>query len=200
VPILVPPVVVPGSLGGSRQPAIVVDAQLVLRPWRADDAPTVRDAYDVADIQHWHFRRHDSHQEAEAWIATCWSDWSAERAATWAIAGRHDDEVLGRVTLYLVLAEGYAEVSYWVLPWARNRGVATRVVVASTAWAHGLGLHRVQLQHSTRNAASGRVAEKAAFTSEGVRRGAQLLDDGWHDMHVYAHLATDPHALPPRSR
>ena len=74
---------------------------------------------------------------------------------------------------------------------ALNGGVATRACIAATRWAHDLGLHRIQLQHSTRNEASGRVAVRAGFVPEGVRRGANLHDDGWHDMRLYSHLATD---------
>ena len=32
---------------------------------------------------------------------------------------------------------------------------------------------------------------KAGFVEEGIRRGANLHDDGWHDMVLYSHLATD---------
>lgn len=52
---------------------------------------------------------------------------------------------------------------------------------AATGWAHAVGLHRVELQHSSKNAASARVAERAGFHREGVRREASLLVDGWHD-------------------
>jgi RimJ/RimL family protein N-acetyltransferase len=37
------------------------------------------------------------------------------------------------------------------------------------------------------------VARRAGFKEEGVRRGANLHDDGWHDMRLYAHLSTDPY-------
>ncbi len=46
-------------------------------------------------------------------------------------------------------------------------------------------------EHSTRNARSGRVAIRAGFVSEGIRRGSNLHGDGWHDMHLYSHLSTD---------
>ena len=44
------------------------------------------------------------------------------------------------------------------------------------------------------NPASCRVAVKAGFREEGVRRGAALHADGWHDMHVHALLADDDQA------
>ena len=41
--------------------------------------------------------------------------------------------------------------------------------------AHELGLHRVQLQHSTHNLASGAVALHAGYVSEGIRCAAPSL-------------------------
>jgi RimJ/RimL family protein N-acetyltransferase len=35
------------------------------------------------------------------------------------------------------------------------------------------------------------VAVRAGFRQEGIRREAQLLADGWHDMMLHSHLATD---------
>jgi RimJ/RimL family protein N-acetyltransferase len=99
--------------------------------------------------------------------------------------------MLGQVTVRMSLEDGHGEVSYWVLPGGRGRGAATRACVAATAWAHELGIHRVQLEHSTANEPSRGVAERSGFVREGVRRGANLHDDGWHDMVLYSHLPTD---------
>jgi RimJ/RimL family protein N-acetyltransferase len=190
MPILVTPVVEAGTMAEAVQPDVVVDSELHLRPWRAADAGVVVRAFSDPDIQHWHFRRYDE-TEALAWIAECNAQWRSERCASWAVARSRSGEVVGRAAIHTWLRDGLGEVTYWVLPEARGHGVATRAAVAATRWAHELGLHRVQLQHSTRNEASARVALKAAFVSEGIRRGANLHDDGWHDMHLYAHLATD---------
>ena len=66
--------------------------------------------------------------------------------------------------------------------------------MALTRWGHDdLGLHRIELQHSTVNEASCRAATAAGFLPEGIRRGANLHDDGWHDMHLHAHLSSDPY-------
>jgi len=47
----------------------------------------------------------------------------------------------------------------------------------------------VELEHSTQNPASCRVAVKAQFAAEGVRRSAALHADGWHDMHVHVSIS-----------
>ena len=175
------------------QPSLRIDEHLELRPFRLTDAGAVVEAFSAPDIQHWHFRRYDTEAEAREWIAGCADEWRAERCATWAIAGRRTMDVMGRVSVRTNLQDGYGEVSYWVLPRARGSGIATRGCIAATRWAHALGLHRVQLEHSVHNELSRRVALRAGFVEEGVRRGANLHDDGWHDMRLYSHLATDQH-------
>ena len=190
MPILIPPVVAAGAMSRIGQPLVPIDDDLVLRPWHAEDVPSVVRAFSDPDIQHWHFRSYDA-AEAEAWIAAELDGWRHERAASWAIARRDSDAVLGRVAVYTTLKDGHGEVTYWVLPEARGNHVASRAAIAATRWAHQLGLHRVQLQHSTRNLASAGVALRADYISEGIHRESNLHDDGWHDMHVYSHLATD---------
>lgn len=188
---LIPPVVTAGTLALAEQPTVTIDDELTLRPFVATDAAAVVDAFSTADIQFFHFRRYDDETEAREWIETCTAAWRAERSANWAIVDG-DDCVLGRVAIHPNLEDGIGSVSYWVVPRARGRGVATRACRAATRWAHELGIHRVQLEHSVHNAASRRVAQAAGFVEEGIRRGANLHADGWHDMVLYSHLATDP--------
>jgi ribosomal-protein-alanine N-acetyltransferase len=74
--------------------------------------------------------------------------------------------------------------------------VAGRALTVVTDWAFGsFGLHRIVVEHSTRNPASCRVAEGAGYPLEGTQRSAALHADGWHDMHLHARIApTTPSA------
>ncbi|MFI2346536.1 GNAT family N-acetyltransferase [Streptomyces sp. NPDC019443] len=101
--------------------------------------------------------------------------------------------LLGRVALKsLVLADGKAELAYWMVPSARGAGLCPSAVMVLTRWALGQGrFHRIELEHSTANRASCRVAVKAGFEKEGVRRGAWLHADGWHDVHLHARIRGD---------
>lgn len=188
---LIPPVVVAGALSRTPQPTLRIDDELTLRPWSADDAAAVVEAYRSPEIQRYHFRHYETEDEALAWIVGANEGWTTERSANWAVVGVDDDVVRGRVSIYLHLEDGHGEVAYWVLPWARGLGVATRACRRATAWAHEIGLHRVQLEHSTENVASRKVALRSGFIHEGTRRGANLHDDGWHDMVLYGHIAGD---------
>ncbi len=88
--------------------------------------------------------------------------------------------------------DGVANVAYWVLPAARGAGVASRALAAVSAWAlDDIGFHRLELDHSTRNHASCRVATKAGYRLEGTKRNAAVHDDGRHDMHLHARVRGD---------
>ncbi len=196
MPRLVPPVVAAGSVSARSQPAIVA-GPITLRPWRDRDADAVVQAYGDPDIQRWHCRRLDP-DEAIDHLRNWHAGWADETGGCWAVAASAGDQVLGRVALRgLSLLEGDAEVSYWVLPPARRRGVATSAVLALTGWAFGeLGLHRLTLGHSVRNAASCGVALAAGFEAEGTSRSAVLHQDGWHDMHRHARVSQQAAGAP----
>ncbi|MFD9603707.1 GNAT family N-acetyltransferase [Streptomyces sp. NPDC059970] len=153
-----------------------------------EDAASVVKAFQDPTIQRWHHRRTDSKDEAREWITQWQQGWRDETAVHWTIADGENDTVLGRVSLQsLNLRGGQAETSYWVMPLARGAAVAPRAVTAATDWALGeTGFHRIELGHSVANQASCRVAAKAGFEQEGIRRRALLHVDGWHDMHLHA--------------
>ena len=194
MPLLVTPALPAGALRALGQPTLAVDERLALRPWRPSDVEAVRAAFDCPDIQRWHVRRMDSDEEAHGWIDGWAARWAAETDAGWAIVDPREDRVVGQVGLRTVaLAEGSAQLSYWVLPAARGAGVAAGAVQALTGWAFDtLGLHRLFLMHSTANEPSCRVAAKVAFALEGTLRGHLRHADGWHDVHMHARLRTDP--------
>ncbi|MFI6263495.1 GNAT family N-acetyltransferase [Micromonospora sp. NPDC051006] len=189
MPLTVAPALAPGGMARLPQPEIAADG-LRLRPWQPDDRPAVLAGYADPAIRRWHCRTMDD-DEARGWIAAWPERWRRETGAGWAMVD--GCEVLGQISLRrLELADGLAEVSYWVLPAARGRRSAPRALSALAGWCFTtLGLHRVELSHSTANPASCRVAQRAGFLAEGTMRGAALHADGWHDMHVHARLATD---------
>lgn len=186
MPRSVGPVIEGGALSRHPQPTLEVDDHLVLRPFGEDDAPVVLSAFADPDIRRWNLRRMDHLDEVREWLRSTADGWRSETGATW--AARFDGAVVGRVTLYLRPAAGAGEITYWVLPQARGRAVATSAVRAVTGWAHGVGLVRLEIRHSTRNPASCRVAERAGFVAEGVLRSALRHEDGWHDVHLHAHV------------
>lgn len=175
------------------QPVLTID-ELTLRPWTVADVPAVVAAYADPLIRQWHMRTMTP-GEAEEWVIRAGQDWTEESAASWAIT-TVSGELVGRMTLGAIdLGSAAADVRYWVVPPARGRRVAGRALTAVTDWGiTDLGLHRIELEHSTKNVPSCRVAEGAGYALEGTRRRQLRHEDGWHDMHLHAYLSQDePH-------
>jgi RimJ/RimL family protein N-acetyltransferase len=189
MPTLTMPFIAPGSMAARPQPSIEQDG-IQLRPWRADDLPAVLAGYGDPAVQRWHCRSMDE-GEGRQWIAGWTGRWAGETGAGWAVV--HDGQVAGQISLTrLHLPDGLGEVSYWVLPVARGHRIAPRALQALADWGFGtLGLHRIEVAHSTRNPASCRVAEVAGFPAEGTRRSEGWHADGWHDMHQHVRINGD---------
>ncbi|MDI6099669.1 GNAT family N-acetyltransferase [Actinoplanes sp. NEAU-A12] len=190
MPLLTTPALPAGSLAALSQPTIARNG-VILRAWEESDAAAVVAAYADPAIQRWHCWSL-SGDEALRWIAGWPRKWQEETGASWAVVV--DGKFAGQVGLRgLQLEEGLAKISYWVLPETRGKRVAPRALEVMSRWAFGtLGLHRLELNHSTANAASCRVALRCGFLLEGTKRSEALHADGWHDMHTHARLTTDP--------
>ncbi|MQS17082.1 GNAT family N-acetyltransferase [Streptomyces kaniharaensis] len=180
-------------MGQREQPRLRLADGSVLRPWRVSDVGALVAASEDADIRHWNRLGRLSPEEARARIGRWGTYWRDESAAIWAVAPADTDEAQGLIGLGDVsLADGTAEFLYWLLPAARRRGLAAAALAEVTRWALGeLGLHRLRLTHSTANAASCRVAERAGFALEGTMRSALLHADGWHDEHLHARVRSE---------
>lgn len=192
MPYLVPPVVPVGRMSTQTQPTLHCGERL-LRPWREGDVETLIAAYRDEAIQRWHARTLGSHREALQLIDEWNGYWAVESAARWAVVDHSTNKAIGQVALRSIdRQEGEAEVSYWVMPQARQTGVATQSVLAVTGWAfEELGLHRLELHHSVSNTPSCRVALKAGFVLEGTMSAKAVHPDGRHDMHLHARLRDD---------
>lgn len=176
-----------GALSQQLQPELVTPS-VRLRPWCSSDVDVVIDAFADPDIAFWHRRTIDSEAEAREWIDRREHRWKTDAGACWAVCASDSGEVLGRVALTRVdLFEGLGVLGYWVLPRVRGRGIAPQAVVTASSWAlHDLGLQRLELAHSVRNAPSCRVAVKAGFEPEATLKSALRHADGYHDMHLHA--------------
>lgn len=168
-------------------------ADLLLRPWRDEDAPAVRDALRDPAIGQWNPQGGDPIDDE---VALLWvrrrADWSTGGHVSMAVTAAIGGELLGSVSLHRI-HDGDASIGYWTVPAARGRQVAVRAVVRLTDWAFSdLGLHRVELCHAVANPASCRVADRAGYPAEGTLRESYRYGDGRrYDEHLHARLATD---------
>jgi RimJ/RimL family protein N-acetyltransferase len=185
----------PGPAAATPEPLPSVELtvdDLVLRPWRRADAPSVLAAFGDPEVVRWRVRSAMTGiDDALRWIVERSQRQQVGEATFWAV--ERDGVVVGSIGLRGInRVDRQATVSYWTLPGARRTGVASCALGRVASYAFGdLGLHRVQLGHAVANTASCGVAERAGFRLEGTKRGSNLLDDGFADEHWHARLAGD---------
>jgi [ribosomal protein S5]-alanine N-acetyltransferase len=153
----------------------LADEVVMLRLWRADDAPAVAAAIDGdPEIAGWLDQVPQPYglDDAHEYIAACRRGWEERTAANFAVVGAVDGKLLGSLGLrFADLPTGVAEAGYWVARDARGRGVASHALRLAARWLLDQGgIDRLQLRADALNVPSQRVAEKAGFTREGVLR------------------------------
>jgi RimJ/RimL family protein N-acetyltransferase len=166
------------------------DGIVTLRPWREDDIPQIAAACSDPVTARWLDRLPQPYREEDAreWLRAELDEvrWAVELEG--ALAGSMS-------VRFDYWEEGIADVGYWVAPWARRRGVATRSLglVARWALAHPR-VGRLQLRAAVENTASCGVAERVGFRREGVfRAGRRNLRTGERiDFALYSLLPGEP--------
>ncbi len=167
------------------------DGVVRLREWRPADVADMTAACRDPEIARWTMVPDDYREaDARAFIAGRDAARRAGEALDAAVVDAVDGGLLGAVALTaLDWRHERAEVGYWVAPWARGRGVATRAVRLLAAWTFTYTeIGRLDLMTYIGNAASERVAERAGFVREGVLRGFYLAKDGRRDVTMFGLL------------
>jgi RimJ/RimL family protein N-acetyltransferase len=143
-------------------------AEVRLRPWRLEDADDVAVMIDDEHLRPWSVMGTD----LEGWIRR---EIAEARGPSRAICLSDDDRAIGRVAVHPPEFASEAvrcdavhesdqpagELSYWLVPEARGRGLASaavRMMVASVV--AGSGLRSVVLDIEAGNVASQRLAER----------------------------------------
>lgn len=182
-----PPIVVPA--GGLRRPA--GDHDVVLRPWRRADIAALVPLVDDPEIRRWLDRIPDPYTvpDAEEYIAGTRVALTAGTQVALAVVV--DGQLAGSMDLRLDPVDGLlGEIGYWVAAGVRGRGVAsTSARLVADFGFEALGLRRVELNAAGANIASRRVAEKAGFEPEGVRRAWRTVHGMPTDFVLYGRLA-----------
>ena len=181
---------------------IIVGERLTLRPWLADDAPTLVAAF--ADPRmHEFIVLPDPYTEADALAWTTDLGWSARSAGTGlgcAVMETETDRVVGSADLRLPAPRGgqSADIGYAVYPAAQGQRYAAELSLMFAAWAFAHHVARVQLRVAVGNLASIKTAGHAGFRFEGISRALIDTPRGNADGAVFSRLPTDPNgALAP---
>lgn len=169
------------------------DGFVLLRAWRAEDA---RQRYEgFSDEQCQRFSSPLTEPTTEADVIAAYQRNERERLAGEALSlavvdGAQPDRVWGAVSVYDIDAfDQRAAVGYWLAPWARGRGVATRSLRLLAQWVfEQLEVQRLELTCAPDNLASMRVAERCGFVREGLLRSHLRFKDSRRDTVMFSLL------------
>ena len=180
-----------------EEPIVLSDGVVTLRAFEPDDAPAVLGAcQDPLIARFVPIPQPYTDQTARGFVARRRADWDGETERSFAITDALTGELLGAIARHW-RAEHRAELGYWLAPWARGRGVATRALRLVRDWSfETTGLVRLELFTHPDNEASGRVALRAGFYREGVRRGWDLDREGRPEDDVFYALLRDDARAP----
>ncbi|MCD9198903.1 GNAT family N-acetyltransferase [Aeromicrobium wangtongii] len=168
--------------------AVLESDRLRLRPFTGADVPRIVEA--CSDPLSRHFLAALPHPytaaTARAYLDDCVWQAATGAKATWAIADRTTDELLGNISVMdmLGVSAEHGEIGYWLHPDARGRGVMTeavRTVIRHAFSPDGLDRRRLVLYAAVDNPASNAVAVAAGFDLYGTQRVAERLGDGSYD-------------------
>ncbi|MCD6337819.1 MAG: GNAT family N-acetyltransferase [Verrucomicrobia bacterium] len=109
---------------------------------------------------------------AREWIASRKERFEAGRDVSFAVQFRKEPLVIGAIEVRDIERDNLqGELSFWIGVPYWGRGYAYEAVMAAVRFAFTqLRLNRICAHHMVRNAASGRVLEKAGFKREGLLR------------------------------
>jgi RimJ/RimL family protein N-acetyltransferase len=164
----------------------------VLRAFTTADAPAVHALLSTPEISDTTLMIAYPYPEgaAESWIASHQEALDTGTDLTWAVTSRADGTLMGAIGLHVDQAHARGSMGYWLgIPYWNQRYMS-EAATAVTNWAlDTLGLHRVEAQCFTRNAASARVMEHAGLRYEGTMKGHVLKNGRFEDIAIYARLA-----------
>lgn len=164
----------------------ITTARLLLRPFRADDAPEVERFCNTEEISRGTMLPYPYPAGAAAsWIATHAEDFELERGFVFAITDRADGRLYGCISLTNHSAHKNGELGYWIGTEYWGRGYATEAADAMIRWAFARGYHRVYGRHFGSNPASGRVMQKLGMTYEGTQKEHFFKNGRYEDLVLY---------------
>jgi ribosomal-protein-alanine N-acetyltransferase len=176
-----------------EQPELIT-SRLLLRPFTVEDAPAVAHYCGDRDIARMTASIPHPYDESMAleWIAGHQLAFKQGQAATFAVTGRENGELVGAIGIHINKPHRSAETGYWIGKPFWNRGYATEALKAVIAYGFERAqLHRIFARHMTKNPASGRVMQKAGMSYEGILRESLYRDDAYEDAAVYSILASE---------
>ncbi len=178
---------------GDAAPTLT-DGVVLLRAWRNDDAPWVYAACQDPLIARFMPIPQPYTRDDAAWFVERRArDWQSDDERSFAIVDAASELGLGAIARHGPYGHRFG-FGYWLAPEARGRGIATRALRLIVDWTLATtDAVRLELYTHLANHASGRVATRAGFEREGIRRAWDVDRDGLPiDSVFYARIRDDP--------
>jgi [ribosomal protein S5]-alanine N-acetyltransferase len=173
-----------------KPPEVFETKRLLLRAPKLSDAQRVAlYASDAETVRYLAFKRHESVQEAETFLAQCIENWNKAKTFTYAICLKNTGEYIGMIEISGVSSFkpnfGYVLMKqYW------KQGYMPEALSTLVAWAWAQPhIYRVWAFCDVDNPASARVMEKAGMKKEGTFKRFMVhpnISEEPRDCFVYA--------------
>src|SRR4051812_27341604 len=172
----------------------LTDGSVLLRPPAEADVPAIHAACQDPDIQHFTFIPVPyAIEHAREWVAGAARARAQGAALSLVIVDVDDGGLVGTIGLLRPdWDHRTVEIGYWIAPWGRRNGAASRAAALLAPWAiKTLNFARVACDVDIDNVASQRVAERAGFTRDGVLRSMLEIKGRRWTLAAYSLTAED---------
>lgn len=175
----------------SKYPEIVTD-RLILRGFRDDDAPVIRDLAGAREVAEMTLNIPHPYLDgmAEIWMSSHEEEYESGMGIVFAIIQKSTDYLIGAVGLTVSKRFARAELGYWIGKSYWGQGYATEAARALVKYGfEEMKLNKISATHMTRNPASGKVMMKIGMEQEGILKQHALKWDQFVDLAAYGLLA-----------
>ena len=158
----------------------LTDRVVTVRPLTASDWPVLLAEGNNAESLRWSFDgRPLTEAEARHKAAEAVREWRRGRVARFVIVDAASGAGAGVLMVLRMGPPGVGVVGYGIVPDFRGRGFTSRALTLVCGWVFAqTDLQRLELGHKVGNVASGKAAERAGFTREGLLVGRLPNPDG----------------------
>ena len=165
-------------------PARIETERLVLRRWRVEDAPLLREAVD-SSLDHlrawmpWAVSEPATLEETESRLASYAEAFDAGADFVYGVFNERESMVVGGSGLHTRIVEGGLELGYWIRASQTKRGYATELTRAlTTAGLEVPDVVRIEIHCDPRNLYSRCIPERLGYRLVETRPADKLTPEG----------------------
>jgi RimJ/RimL family protein N-acetyltransferase len=125
--------------------------------------------------------------DATGWLETVEANWKEGSGFSFGIFGKDDGEFHGGCGINRTDEHPVGNLGYWIKTASTGKGIAKEATISLADFGfQKIGLKRIEIIMSVKNAASQGVAVGAGAQFEGTMKNRLMLHGNTHDAHLYA--------------